>query len=127
LVAKLIAWVGKYLRTFAQLPLHKETTPYSLTHLWKQLIIPKYLFTLPVYGLSLSFGLFYWVWSKSLTLSIGAARVFAMAPEVPPRIKSLITLEALLLWSPDDVDDPPCIFINKLKRKYNQKIIKRFV
>ena len=41
LVAKLIAWVGKYLRTFAQLPLQSETTPSSLTHLWKQLMMPE--------------------------------------------------------------------------------------
>ena len=46
----------------------------------------------PVYGLSASLGLFSWVWSSNLTLSMGAARVLAMAPEVPPSIKSLMTL-----------------------------------
>jgi len=32
-----------------------------------------------------------------------------MAPDVPPKTKSLMTLDALLFWLLDEVDDPPCI------------------
>ena len=58
-----------------------------------------------MYGLSLNLGLFYWVWRRSLTLSMGAARVLAMAPEVPPRTKSFKILEVLLPCELDEEVD----------------------
>lgn len=48
LKAKFNAWVGKYLRTLAKLPLHKEVAPSSLTHLMKQSVIPLYFLAAPV-------------------------------------------------------------------------------
>jgi hypothetical protein len=46
-----------------------------------------------------------------LTLSIGAARVLAMAPEVPPIIKSFRIFEVLLPpWELEDGDDWIVIF-----------------
>lgn len=86
LTLKLMAWVGKYLRTFAQFPLQRDKAPSSLIHLEKQS-------PMPLYGFSLSLGLFYCVCNNNLTLSMGAAKVLAIAPEVPPRIKSLTILE----------------------------------
>ena len=55
----------------------------------------------PLYGLSANLGLFSWVWRSSLTLSMGAASVLAIAPDVPPRIKSLITLLLPLFALPE--------------------------
>ena len=40
LTLKLMAWVGKYLNMLAQLPLHRDRTPSSYTHLLKQSIMP---------------------------------------------------------------------------------------
>ena len=103
LTEKLIAWVGKYLRTFAQLPLQSEDTPYYLTHLEKQS-------PMPLYGFYLNLGLFSWVCKRSLTLSMGAARVLAMAPDVPPRMKSLRSLVDEFFYAVD-----PCAIQNNDK------------
>jgi hypothetical protein len=48
-----------------------------------------------------------------LTLSIGAANVLAIAPDVPPKIKSLNKFEVPL---PDELDDP-CGLILKIFKK----------
>lgn len=67
-------------------------------------------FVIPVYGLSLNLGLFYWVWRRSLTLSMGAARVLAIAPDVPPSTKSIKILEVPLFWEPEDGADWTVIY-----------------
>lgn len=94
-----MAYVGKYLNTLAQFPLQNAKMPSSFATLEKQSTIPTIdLKILPSYGLETNFGLLCWVWSKSLTLSIGAAIVFANAPEIPPAKKSLIIFDT----------SPPC-------------------
>jgi len=45
--AKLRAWVGKYLNTFAKFPLHKAETPSSLGTLVAQSKIPVYFLADP--------------------------------------------------------------------------------
>ena len=70
---------------FTTLPRQKAPMPCSDATREKQ-------FTMPVYrGISPEMirGLASWVWMMSLTRSIGAVHVLAMAPEMPPARKSL--------------------------------------
>jgi len=86
LKAKFRAWVGKYLMTFARLPLQREPKPCSLMTLEKQSPIPLYLSsTLMVDEAS-------YTWRRSLTLSMGATRVLETAAETPPIMKSAMKL-----------------------------------
>ena len=78
---KFNAYVGKYLKTLTPFPLHKDKTPSSLTHPKKQSVIPEYGFDNFVFMLA--------VCISSLTLSIGAHEVFAIAPATPPDRKSI--------------------------------------
>ena len=75
------AWVGKYRITLTPFPLHKDSTPSSLTHRVKQS-------TIPLYGLA-SFSFYLDVCSRSLTLSMGAAMVLETIPANPPAKKSM--------------------------------------
>jgi hypothetical protein len=78
---KFNAYVGKYRKTFTPFPLHRDNTPSSPTHLKKQS-------TIPAYGLD-NFVFIDAVYIRSLTLSIGAHDVFAIAPAKPPEKKSI--------------------------------------
>lgn len=77
--------MGKYLKTLARFPLHKDPTPSSAETLAKQFPIPVYLGTSPDWIL----GLASWFWSKSLTLSMGATTVLEIPAETPPKMKSV--------------------------------------
>jgi hypothetical protein len=105
LTEKLIACVGKYLITLAKLPLQNASKPSSLPTLTKQFTIPivsfEFIYNLfkikknnkkLVYCFPLSFVFAAWVYINNLTLSIGAATVLAIAPDIPPIIKSISTL-----------------------------------
>lgn len=81
LTPKLMAVVGKYLIQLARLPFQQAKTPSSFQILQKQFRIPVYYFP------SIDFMVF-WTQRRSLTLSIGAASVLAIAPVVPPITKS---------------------------------------
>ena len=74
------AWVGKYLTTLTQLPLHRASTPSSLRHRRKQSVAPLYGRT------TLEFSS--WVCMSNFTRSIGATTVLEMMPATPPDMKS---------------------------------------
>merc|ERR1719326_731369 len=82
LKAKFKAWVGKYLKTLAKLPLQNGVIPSEAKTLLVQSITPVYgLSNLPCLIISS------WFWTRSLTLSIGAATVLETPAATPESIK----------------------------------------
>merc|ERR1719370_2611441 len=82
LKAKLRAWVGKYLSTLAKFPLQKGETPSVFKTLVVQSMTPLYgLSSLPCLIISS------WFWTRSFTLSMGAAKVLETPAATPASMK----------------------------------------